>query len=538
MKEHRHIGPLFSAEEEACLTHAQMQGYAAGDITDAEKHHVERHLLNCDLCALAYEGLAEEDAAVVAAGAEAIAAEAWSRVAEREKKRRSGAILWMSSAAVILILILVGFFVIDQQQDNKLDELADSMFELPDAPEARGGDESVASADMPSEGVDGSFEAPGMRERTEDNGSGFDGSMDRNMGGNGPVTPVPDMDPPPPAEEAAKDAIELDDVEVMDEIAEFDFAMEEVEEEPVDMVAPVEVMEPELVTSMDSRNQNEDPAQKPQFQEKFLAGTSTGTVSGNTATISAEQQIAVTGVGTMTDSTSLTGGGMLADIGGDDDWDEDLSQVVEKEEEKSDVESIDNAIVYTSPTRSTTSDQDEIFYNNGTENKSLELNDISVSSSVRDLKKTETRGRRDKGASKGKKYAATKNSRSAAKESNEELSNRTDYYRRGLEAYEGRDFQKGARYLRQASSDAPNNLQAHFYAALCFMEIDQHTAALFHLDRILAQPQNSLTEEAKWYKSIALMRLGKRKEAKSMLEEIRIEGGKRKSDANKVLDEF
>lgn len=110
MSKDPHIANIFSAEEEDCLSLEQMTAYQEDRLQGQEKHAVERHLLNCELCAMTIESLAENDATSIAAGAEEISDRAWERLQNRESRKRRGAIFWLVSAASIALLITVGYF--------------------------------------------------------------------------------------------------------------------------------------------------------------------------------------------------------------------------------------------------------------------------------------------------------------------------------------------------------------------------------------------------------------------------------------------
>lgn len=111
-------------------------------------------------------------------------------------------------------------------------------------------------------------------------------------------------------------------------------------------------------------------------------------------------------------------------------------------------------------------------------------------------------------------------------------------YEQGMAAYKKGAYQEGAQLLRQASVQTPSNLYAHFYAAICYLEMEQPGAALFHLNRVLESPQSSLQEDAQWYKSIALLQEGKKREAKEVLENLEQSGKTRSRDARKALDQL
>lgn len=123
MSKDPHIANIFSAEEEDCLSLEQMSAYQEGRLQGQAKHLVERHLLNCELCAMTIESLAENDAASIAAGAEEVSDLAWERLQHRESRKRRGAIFWLVSAASIALLITVGYFSFKGPSDEKIGEI-------------------------------------------------------------------------------------------------------------------------------------------------------------------------------------------------------------------------------------------------------------------------------------------------------------------------------------------------------------------------------------------------------------------------------
>jgi tetratricopeptide (TPR) repeat protein len=108
MDDQKHIATLDAGE---CLSHAQLLAYHAGGLSPAESHHVERHLLDCELCSEALEGLEGVEPAQVEAAVADLQGRAWARVAEIEKRRRRGAWIWItSSAATVLLVVGLYFF--------------------------------------------------------------------------------------------------------------------------------------------------------------------------------------------------------------------------------------------------------------------------------------------------------------------------------------------------------------------------------------------------------------------------------------------
>jgi hypothetical protein len=97
---------------------------------------------------------------------------------------------------------------------------------------------------------------------------------------------------------------------------------------------------------------------------------------------------------------------------------------------------------------------------------------------------------------------------------------------------------QAATYLRQASAASPSNLEAHLYAGISFLNINQPQAALFHLDRVLAVKGSSLQDDAAWYKALAHLKLNEGRKAESQLEDIVKKQGKHSAAAKAALEKL
>ena len=163
---------------------------------------------------------------------------------------------------------------------------------------------------------------------------------------------------------------------------------------------------------------------------------------------------------------------------------------------------------------------------------SLSLNTVEVTSKNKSKKDKANRARK-KGKS-ASQQPMTETSVVAADKSPAQKS----AFQQGLEAYKDKDYANAATMLRIAGQESPNNLNAHFYAADAFMKIDQPTAAIYHLDRILSVPGNSLYEDAQWFKALCLLKTGQKDSAKTLLTQISAGKGKYVSKARKKLKDL
>ncbi len=516
MSEHAHIAPLFSADEESCLSHAQMQAYAQGKLPEAEKHQVERHLLNCELCAMAYEGLAGMDAAEVEAATQDLTDRAWKRVAHLDRNRRRSAILWLSSAAAILLVIVTGFFLLDGPDSTKsLDQIADRMMEAEEstvAPEPTFADGS---------GLEKAEDSPNVEL------SGGDLEQ-RNA-------------PPAPPQERAEDFIAMADDEPADfevlEDADYDGAsemqfaiVEEVEEE-----APEEEVD-EIVIDAFAYNRNTN-ATAPK-QEVPTTTSTEGIVFGGASdkgdVSPTEEKNMESGVGGVT--TDLSSGGFL--MATDSTASFDANGTIALNEQITNVRS-DDVMAIPQMDDGVSSEYFE----------SADLESVTISSASR--RQAKVRSNRDRGVARSKQKRKTETAKDLSVADNknaepdvqgdvldaeEEKEREVDYYQRGIRSFANQDYSSSARDLRQAAEDTPQNLNAHFYAARSFIEMEQYPAALYHLDRILNEQENSLTEDARWYKSVVMLRMGNKGSAQELLEEIEEQGGKRARKAKEILE--
>lgn len=595
MKDNPHIGQFFSAEEEPCPSLEEMQGYAAGKLPAEERHVFERHLLNCELCSFAYEGLAGEDPEEVVAAVGAITEEAWNRVGEREKRKRRGIFIWMSGAAAILLLIIAGYFVIDKPEANQdLIAMADEMLEEGEGsstersnPVEQQYKRDVGFADgnthTATDSIDVSGSYNGLNKEVE---SGFDKSSYYKENG--------------PLERAGEFSNEKEFAEVIPE---------EESDEYIPVDAPLDdfradnsVIADEFGwTLSDAKDSPGKKLEEKVSEDPFLAGATTGSVnqpspdveeyngymSGNKPkTTNSNSQTplignATGGIDMVTDSTNFVfssppsvseplqeqdgllasndrnldsknevleveDGGDLALGGGvyDLEMDDAEEEIMEEVEDVDIVSQIEDPIALSNGSNtSIASDQfttisgeeiavvDNIELKTATKRNQSEGITLSDAASPNPIRKN-----RDRKAKAKKSTAMGTGTRSMTSDSDVEAQKST--YELGVEQFQREEFSQAAINLRQAAAATPDNLNAHLLAAKSFLQLKQPNAAIYHLDRVLASPNNSLEEDAKWYKSIALLQLGEKTAAQKLLEDVKATGGKRSKSATKALDKF
>ena len=516
MSENLHINNIFSAEEEECLSLDQMKGYQAGTLVGEEKHYVERHLLNCELCSLAYEGVVAEDAATIQAGAEEIAAMAWDRI--EAKKKRRGAMVWVSAAAGVMLLVTVGYFVLKSPQKTDMVTLAEQYDHPPEAP----GDLSDAE--------DGAKTDPAETGSVRTNADDFYAAAEE----------AKDLEekakvPPPP------NAIVESEPGMMEVIEE----VEEVEEEIYEGDDFAEVMPEDEIALEDGMN-TVPPVMSGGGKTAANTGSSMGKADGNIRNFNTQTKDATVQQlqknKAETKSLELAADDFDADIGAEDEsgFDDAPMGGVTISDRSVDKKELDEVAV------EMTEKPVEIvgkIESKSIRNQPQEMSSVAVDARKAKGKKRSNDRKRNGGKGKANRAKAASpemdfksSDNNVANERNEEA--QRAYYNEGIEAYRQKDYQKSSDYLRRAAQATPDNLNAHYYAAASFLEINQPSAAIYHLDRILAVPGNSLYEDAEWYKAMALMKLNDEKKAKKLLETIKKRGGKYTAKATEVLEKL
>ncbi len=484
MRKDPHIANIFSAEEEDCLTVEQMAAYQQGKLAGQDKHGVERHLLNCELCAMTFESLSENTPAEIAAGAEEVSDRAWTLVQERERRKRRGAIFWIASAASIVLLVAVGFFTLRGPTDQEMDKtFAQAMGDTP--PLSTPGpiqDSGFAMAELPSkENAEGiktvlpaEDEAGDARAKT--------GSVDI-------LAPTPKPNPTPTPTPSPLSGVNSGSAMAKSNGGPgSDGGKNMLKFEPAKKTAPSLSTGKESIKG-DGATQfyNAAPTASPTFATAKPNNVATGKdVRKESAEESAMELDA------KNERLALDDGD-ADDFGG--------------------VETKTDAVTSTGVVTLSSTGESEVRSVNGIQPK---------------VSKGKTKDIVGRTAAAQPKSIAEKNVAPAADKS----------YEDGLIAYRNGEYKEAARDLRRATELTPSNLDAHIFAADAYLRISQPNAALFHIERILAVPGNSHIKDAEWYKALAYLQLKEGSKAKKQLQTVIDRGGKYKPQAETALKEL
>lgn len=522
MSKHTHIKNLFSAEEEDCLSLEQMKAYQAGDLVGDARHAAERHLLNCELCGMAYEGITELDSATVEEGAAAIAGAAWARIGREEKKRRAGAWVWISAAASIALIITVGFLATrNPSPQQQMENLAKNLYKSPPPPsqaKPSASDKQATamgnSSDTLSIAMSGKIQSPEEK------------AAPPSMTG-APESEIAIFE----YEEVVEEVVGLDDEVAMDI-------------EPEESVNEAKMDYGETAINSNFRANTAKSKMNQQSTDGF---TSNGwqSPSSDIAAPKSKERF----------ETSLH----------KDQEEEKIADTKEKSElglewdrlADTDADDVDMAekgkmtATKSEPKLNIVLEDDEVTAVNKTE--SLEqLSSVTIAS--KSIRQVEVGNLNTSSRNKGKRKSKARKKEFKSTEKQEAVPTPTpsapdltghrqktdslsppSLYDQGLAAYREADYARSSDLLRQAAAATPANLSAHYYAAASFMNLDQPQAAIYHLNRVLANPGHTHFQDAEWYKSLAYLKLGEREKAKKLLEKIEQDGGKHSGGARKAL---
>ena len=111
-----------------------------------------------------------------------------------------------------------------------------------------------------------------------------------------------------------------------------------------------------------------------------------------------------------------------------------------------------------------------------------------------------------------------------------------DFLQKVQSKFRRNKFKDALKDYRTILNHYSNDVNAHFYMALCYFNINKQKKAIQHFDRVLNHEFNTFHEEAKWYKATSLHELGKISKCITILNEIATENGFYAKKADEMLN--
>ncbi len=97
------------------------------------------------------------------------------------------------------------------------------------------------------------------------------------------------------------------------------------------------------------------------------------------------------------------------------------------------------------------------------------------------------------------------------------------------------DFKTALKRFNIILESYPEDLNAHFYSAICYYNISQFDKAIYHFDIAFKHPYKSFSIDAQWYKAKTYYQSGEYNSSKILLKEIIKEGDYYKTQAQDLL---
>ena len=111
-------------------------------------------------------------------------------------------------------------------------------------------------------------------------------------------------------------------------------------------------------------------------------------------------------------------------------------------------------------------------------------------------------------------------------------------YNQALEKFNAKDFSSAKQLFEVILINDNCNYNALYYKSLCFFNLDDYDNAISGFNQVLKIKKGEFFDSAKWYKALALIKKGNKKEAKKILEEIIKSNSLYKNDAEQKLKEI
>jgi len=113
-----------------------------------------------------------------------------------------------------------------------------------------------------------------------------------------------------------------------------------------------------------------------------------------------------------------------------------------------------------------------------------------------------------------------------------------DFLREAQLKFRRNKFKNALKDYRTILNHYANDVNAHFYMALCYFNINKQKKAIQHFDRVLEHEFNTFHEEANWYKALSLYELGKTSKCITLLNQIANANGFYAEKASRMLKEI
>lgn len=107
-----------------------------------------------------------------------------------------------------------------------------------------------------------------------------------------------------------------------------------------------------------------------------------------------------------------------------------------------------------------------------------------------------------------------------------------------MKKYKAGQHQEAVTLFEKTLADDPSNADALFYSSVSYLALNKPDKALTNLNKVLAAKGHSYSDAAKWYKALAYVKKGDKKTAKILLQEIEKGTGAYRQKATQALKDL
>ena len=111
----------------------------------------------------------------------------------------------------------------------------------------------------------------------------------------------------------------------------------------------------------------------------------------------------------------------------------------------------------------------------------------------------------------------------------------SDFLEEALFNYKQKNYSSAIQKFQLILADHPNDVNALFYAALCYAENGQYDKALTLLNHLDASGNETFIQESQWNRALILLKTGEQSKAIALLRKIAAEGGMYATQAQQQL---
>lgn len=461
--------------ETECLSEQQMLDYADNKLTARERHFAERHMLGCEMCADAVEGFAMiSDRSVLDETMFAVGAIA-ARDEKEEEKKKGFWTLRMRIAASIAILFLAG--AVYFLQDNLQQQSKETLAQNlePNPAEKKSAETKAAENAQPPAPADNETNQLASESQKQEVGTTpTRAEKDENFSSIVSGSAASQSGRAFSAPAAPKASAEMMETD--------NLAVMDAEEKANERAASA--AEPMNDIAFTGNNAGE-------AEEESIPEPANSKVTTNSVTISGSSSSKSTASFKATDMATMPlSAGNSYTVNTAKKKEEKAAKNARKMDEPASAGAHDDANRDSKEANSKASDETARFSNTG---------------------------------------AATGSDTKSAAASTLELA---------IEKYKAGRYAEATPLFEQALRSEPGNTYALFYSAVNYLGTNDHAKALVNLDKLLAKQGHAFTEQAKWYKAVALVKKGDEKSARSLLEQIVKENGSYAKKAADMLKEL